>query len=311
MIFVLGVVAAGLLGAGWVLQHRVAAGVQSSGLLSWSLLRRLISSWMWWAGIGAIATGQTLSAWALQLGPVTVVEPLLVSCLLFAFITSAVLTRHRLQWPELAGTLLLAGAMAAFLIVADPQPNRHAQPPVLATTVAVTAVGTAAAALVVAALAVRRRSVAAECALIAVAAGAMYGLQDVATRAAIVSVEHRRVVELLTQVWPYVVLVAATAGVLLTQSAFRAGRLDYALPPTTTSQSLAGIVLGVALLGDRLTATGPGLAVESASLAAMILAAILIGRSPALARGGRRGHRQSPEPPAQPAELRPVSNRSS
>jgi hypothetical protein len=29
--------------------------------------------------------GQTLNAWALQLAPVTLVEPQLVSCLLFAF----------------------------------------------------------------------------------------------------------------------------------------------------------------------------------------------------------------------------------
>jgi hypothetical protein len=189
------------------------------------------------------------------------------------------------------GTLLLAGALAAFLTVADPQPNRHAQPSGPAITIGVAAVAAAAVLLVVAAKVVRQNAMAIECALIAVAAGAMYGLQDVATRAAIVSVEHRRIVELVTLCWPYIVLAAATIGVLLTQSAFRTGRLDYALPPTTTSQTLVGIGLGVGLLGDQLTATGLGLAVESASLVAMILAATLIGRSPALARGGRSSRR--------------------
>jgi hypothetical protein len=294
MVFVAGVLAAALLGVGWVLQQRVAVDAQSSDLLSWSLLRQLIGSGMWWAGIGAMAVGQSLSAWALQLGPVTLVEPLLVACLLFAFATSAVLTRHRVQWPEVAGTLLLAGALAAFLTVADPRPDRQARPTGVAITIGVATVAGAAALLVGAAKLVGRRALPVECALIAVAAGAMYGLQDVATRAAIVSVEHRHVADLLRLCWPYLVLGAATAGVLLSQSAFRAGRLDYALPPTTTSQPIVGIGLGVGLLSDRLTATGPGLAVECASLIAMIGAAIVIGRSPALARGAGTNPRRLP-----------------
>jgi hypothetical protein len=291
MVFVVGVLAAALLGIGWVLQQRVAVDAQSPDLLSWSLLRRLIGTAIWWAGIGAMAAGQSLSAWALQLGPVTLVEPLLVACLLFAFVTSAALTRHRVRWSEVAGTLLLAGALAAFLTVADPQPSRHALPASPAITIVVFAVTGVAALFVGAARVVGRHAMGVECALLAVAAGAMYGLQDVATRAAIVSVEHRRITDLVTLCWPYVVLGAATVGVLLSQSAFRAGRLDYALPPTTTSQSLTGIALGVGLLGDRLTATSPGLAIESASLLAMIVAAALIGRSPALARGARSSRR--------------------
>ena len=79
--------------------------------------------------------------------------------------------------------------------------------------------------------------------------------------------------------WPWVLLASATAGVLLTQASFRAGRLDWALPPTAASQPIAGIVIGVVLLGDHLAATGLALAFESLSLVAMLGGVLLIGQS--------------------------------
>jgi hypothetical protein len=120
-----------------------------------------------------------------------------------------------------------------------------------------------------------RRTLAVECVLVAAAAGAMYGLQDAATRGAIVSISHTRLAGLLATSWPYVVLAAATAGVLLSQGAFRAGRLDFALPPTAAAQAIGGIVLG-----DRLSATGTGLATEVISLLALVAGAVLIARAP-------------------------------
>ncbi len=79
--------------------------------------------------------------------------------------------------------------------------------------------------------------------------------------------------------WPWVLLASATAGVLLTQASFRAGRLDWALPPTAAAQPIAGIVIGVVLLGDHLAATGLALAFESLSLVAMLGGVLLIGQS--------------------------------
>ena len=68
-------------------------------------------------------------------------------------------------------------------------------------------------------------------------------------------------------------------GVLLTQASFRAGRLDWALPPTAAAQPIAGIVIGVVLLGDHLAATGLALAFESLSLVAMLGGVLPIGQS--------------------------------
>jgi drug/metabolite transporter (DMT)-like permease len=281
VVFVIGLGAALFLGIGWVVQQRVATESDSNALLSWSVLIGLISSWLWWLGIAAMTVGQSLSAWALQLGAVSTVEPVLVVSLLVAFIISGVLAHERPRWQELAGPVILCIALAVFLAVGDPHPNRHSDPASRAITIA-----TAAAAFITLVVALagklvgRRAPAVVESVLLASAAGIMYGLQDVATRGATVASHHHSLPGLLTTLWPWVVLGSATAGVLLSQAAFRAERLDFALPPTAAAQPIAGIVLGVSLLGDHLSASGTALVFEALCLVGMLAGIILIGRSP-------------------------------
>jgi hypothetical protein len=95
--------------------------------------------------------------------------------------------------------------------------------------------------------------------------------------------------------WPYLLLAAATAAVLLTQRAFRAARLDYALPPMAATQPVLGVILGVLLLGDRLALDSASLAVEAVCVAILIGSTGLLARSAALGsnqrrRAGRRRH---------------------
>jgi len=286
-IVLLGIAAAALLGAGWVMQQRVAIRPKSKRLMSTPLLLDLIRSPLWWGGIAAMAVGQTLSAWALQLGAVSSVEPLLVISLLFAFLISARAARQRPRWQEVGGSILLCAALAVFLAVADPRADGNTDPGWRLITVATVAASLASVILVLAAKgaapkAGRKRAPALESVLIAAAAGVMYGLQDAATRGAVVAVNHHDLRYVITTMWPWVLLGAATVGVLLSQGAFRAGRLDYALPPTVAAQPIAGVILGLALLGDQIAVTAPDLAVEVLCLVAMVAGIVLIGRSPAL-----------------------------
>jgi drug/metabolite transporter (DMT)-like permease len=282
MVFVISAAAAVFLGVGWVVQQRVAISSDSEGLLSWKVIVELISSWLWWLGIATMTIGQSLSAWALQFGPVSSVEPVLVGFLLVAFIVSAAAAHHRPRWQELTGPVILIIALTAFLAISDPQANRHSDPGWRGITVATVAAGLITAAVVVVAKVLDKRTppVVAS-ALFAAAAGVMYGLQDAATRGAIVVSDHHPLIYLVATMWPWVLLAAATAGVLLSQAAFRAERLDYALPPTAATQPIAGVIVGVTLLGDRLSASGVALAFEALCVVAMLAGVLLIGRSPA------------------------------
>jgi hypothetical protein len=280
MVYVLSGLAALFLGVGWVVQQRVAIQSKSEGLLSWKVLIELISSWLWWLGIVAMTAGQTLSSVALQFGPVSTVEPVLVASLLVAFAISAASGDTHPRWQEMAGPAILIVALVVFLTVGNPTQAKQPDPNWQAILVATAAAGVLA--FVVAGsgkVLASRTAPIVECTLLAVGAGVMYGLQDVTTRGAIVFTHHHKVIAVLSTMWPWVLLASATAGVLLTQASFRAGRLDWALPPTAAAQPIAGIVIGVVLLGDHLAATGLALAFESLALVAMLGGVLLIGRS--------------------------------
>jgi len=278
MVFVLSCAAAIFLGVGWVVQQRVATQSKSAGLLSREVLLGLITSGLWWLGIAAMTIGQTLSSVALQFGPVSTVEPVLVASLLVAFGISAASGDQRPRWQEMAGPAVLIVALVVFLTVGSPRQAKQPDPSWQAILIA-----TAAAAVLALLVAGSGKFLASapvlECTLLAVGAGIMYGLQDAATRGAIVFTHHHKVIAVIPTMWPWVLLASATAGVLLTQASFRAGRLDWALPPTAAAQPIAGIVIGVVLLGDHLAATGLALAFESLSLVAMLGGVLLIGQS--------------------------------
>ncbi|MBV9595161.1 MAG: DMT family transporter [Actinobacteria bacterium] len=283
MVFVVGFAAGIFLAFGYVLQQRVAAHASRSSLLSYRLLWEVMRRPVWWAGIACMVVGQVLGGLALDLGSVALVEPLLSSSLLFAFLIAAVLSDQRVRWFEIAGALLVSAALGVFIAVGNPRPASAPRPSVAVVVLAVVSVA------VVVGIVVsigKRRALVVESILLALGAGLLYGLQDVGTRAALVVANHDGIARIFANAWVYIVIAAAVVGLLLSQSAFRAARLDYSLPPIAVAEPVTGIALGVTVLGDVISFSAGGLAVESACLAAMIAGVILIGRSSTLATCG-------------------------
>lgn len=281
MVYPIGVLAALLLGVGYVLQQRVAARAPLSEVLHFELLWDLMHRPMWWAGIGCMVVGQLLSGLALQLAAVAVVEPLLSTNLLFALAVAALLVRSRPTWREVGGAVLLSGAFGVFLAVGNPHsgPEREADTGPIVTGIVVVA------ALVTICVAIgKRRGLVGESMWLASGAGLLFGLQDVATRAALIEVDHRGVVSLFLHIWVYVVVGAAVVGLLLAQSAFKAAPLDCSLPPITALEPIVGIGLGLGLLGDTVSVSVGGLAASSSCLLAMVVGVAMIARSPSLAK---------------------------
>lgn len=280
MVYPVGVLAALLLGFGYVLQQRVAARTPMSEMLHFQLLWDLMHRPLWWAGIGCMVGGQLLSALALQLATVAVVEPLLSTNLLFALAGAALVVRSRPTARELGGAVLLSGAFGVFLAVGDPRsgPQREADPwPVIIALLVVAALALCTVAIG------KRRGLVGESMWLASGAGVLFGLQDVATRAALVEVDRHGLFSLFVHIWIYVVIGAAAFGLLLAQSAFKAAPLDCSLPPITALEPISGIALGIALLGDSVSLSAGGLAAESSCLLAMVVGIALIARSPSLA----------------------------
>ncbi|TWP36496.1 DMT family transporter [Leekyejoonella antrihumi] len=283
MVFVVGVLAALLFGLGWVLQQRVAAHAALSELLSYRLLLHLMRIREWWFGIGAMVCGQLLGGLALQLGPVALVEPLLSTNLLFAFLIAGAMSRRRPRWHEVGGALLLSAALGVFIAVGDPQAPKHPTASWSVGLLAVCIVAGVVFTLVAVAKSRGMSHLATEAVLLASAAGILYGMQDVSTQAALIKFDDRGLMFLINSPWAYIVVGAAACGILLSQSAFRAASLDFSLPPTAVAEPIVGILLGVFILDDTLAVAPGDLAVESLCVVAMVVGTVLIGRSDMLA----------------------------
>lgn len=296
MVFIVGIAAAVSLGLGWVLQQRVAAHAALTELLSVRLLLHLMRKHVWWFGIAAMVCGQALGGLSLSLGSVALVEPLLSTNLVFAFVIAAYLSRESTRPLEIGGALLVCAALGVFIGVGQPEPADGAAPGVAVISLAGLVVLGVASVLVAAA---RGRPLATKSVLYATAAGLMYGLQDVATRATLMDVHRDGVSSLILSPWAYTVLGCALIGILLSQSAFRAGRLDYSLPPTAAAEPIAGIALGVTVLGDSLASSPGALTAEALCVVAMVLGAWLVGQSSTLGTmphvGGHHPHLPHPQ----------------
>ncbi|MEX2971180.1 DMT family transporter [Streptomyces sp. C184] len=287
--------AACCLGLGFVFQQAAAQHAPMKDFLSVRLLLDLVRMPLWVAGIGLMVAGMALGAIALGMGDITLVEPLLATNLLFAMALSRRLTRQRLGRSGWAGLWLLAGGVTAFIVAGRPQGGRTSADQTWQWLIMGMVLGTA---LVLAAVAKRERvHVSLEAALLGVAAGLLYGLQDALTR---ISGEHfgrGGWGALLTSWQPYAIVVLGVLALVLVQSAFESAPLRLSLPALTAAQPLAGIACGVGFLGDRLQVTAGALAWEVAGIVAVVAGIVLIGSHPAMPPGaGRREDVRELEP---------------
>jgi drug/metabolite transporter (DMT)-like permease len=280
-VFLLGVSAACCLGFGFVLQQRAAARAPLADFLSYRLLLRLIRMPDWLLGIGLMVCGQVLGAVALAYGEVSLVEPLTATNLLFAMALSRWLTKQPLGWSGWSGVALLALGVTAFIVAGQPRGSDTSAGALRHWLV----FGIVAGIALLLTVKARRLQPASEAALLALAAGLVYGLQDALTRVCGQIVKDEDAAMLFTHWQPYAVGFLGLTGVLLVQSAFEMAPLRMSLPSLTAAQPLAGIACGVGFLGDRLVVTTGALAWEAAGLAAIVVGIILLGRHPAMPAG--------------------------
>lgn len=280
-VFLLGVSAACCLGLGFVLQQRAAARAPLADFLSFRLLLDLIHMPDWLLGVAFMVGGQVLGALALANGEVTLVEPLTATNLLFAMALSRWLTRQSLGWTGWGGCALLALGVTAFIVAGRPRGGGQDAGPLRHWLV----IGIVAGLALLVTLWAKRLPPSSEAALLALAAGLLYGIQDALTRVCGSIVEDDGLAALFVRWQPYAVLGLGITGLVLVQSAFETAPLRMSLPSLTAAQPLAGIACGIGFLGDRLHVSAGALAWQAAGLTAVVLGILLLGRHPAMPQG--------------------------
>lgn len=219
-------------------------------------MRATLSHPLWLGGIGCDAVGLALQVLALHVGALAVVQPLLISGLVFALLLRRRYEHHHIARRQIVWAVLLAGALAGFLLLvvtANP-PAHHESADRLPALVA--GILGALLAGVCVELGRRRPAMGRSAALTGTAVGLIYA----ATAALIKSLTYVAVespVRLLISWQLYAVIVLGTAGLLLSQVAFQAGPITASLPATATVDPLFSIVIGVVVYDEHIR-RGPG-----------------------------------------------------
>ncbi|MGK8486191.1 DMT family transporter [Nocardia asiatica] len=269
------VLAALLFAVAAVAQQRAAAAVPEGE----SLVRALLRNPRWWAGVVGDTGGYAMQVAALALGAVLLVQPILVSALVFALPLSARLNHRRVAPRTWATALALTAALACFLLVGNPTAG-EADAPLrdwvlpLGILLALLATATAAG---FAAPDPRWRAL-----LVGAASGALYGLAAALTSYVTDRFEHG--LGAVLGAWQTWALIAAgSAGVYLQQRAYQAGPLTASLPAVTIAEPLAAAFIGFAVLDERLRTDAAGLVVVAGAVLVMGCAAVSLSRSQAAA----------------------------
>lgn len=275
---VLGLAAAVVFGVASVADQYSTKRVRSRRALSPRIFADLVRQPLWIASVGGTVLGFALQVLALRLGPLALVEPLLVCDLIFAVLLNSYL-RHHFDPRLIGGIIATAVGLAGFLVIAHPSSGKTS---VGFLVVLPLAAGLAAA--VAGCLAVARSRPNLKPLALALACGINYGVAAFLVKL-VVSDTSGGLTGLLTD-WPiYALAVVGPLGFLLNENAFQQGTLIApVLAIITVSDPLISIALAYLWLNEKLSGTPAGIAGEIITLLIMSAGTFAVAhRAPHLA----------------------------
>jgi drug/metabolite transporter (DMT)-like permease len=246
--------AALLIGTGFVLQQNAAQREPASRFLSLRLMTDLLRESRWLGGIACMVGGQVLAAWSIGHLPLAFVEPLLTTNLVFALLLAVPIAKASLRFWEILGAVVLCTGVALLSAARSAQPIGLSFGSIDHWPAAAVIAGIAFAAV----HAGHKRPGRLRATLTGVGAGLVFGIQDALTRQALEILSSSGVAAMFTTWAPYALVGAGATGIWLMQSAFNAGPLTLSLPAISAGEPLAGILLGVLVFGDRIQVSPGG-----------------------------------------------------
>jgi drug/metabolite transporter (DMT)-like permease len=277
LVAVAAAIGAGLfLAASGILQQREASKRPERGAaLVWHLARNRL----WCLGVGTAVVSYGLQAIALSFGPLALVQPLIVSELVFAVPISVRLRGLRLRGRDRLTVAMIVVGLTVGIVAAAPHGGDPRQPlgvwlPALLGVAVVATAGTVAA---------RTARGPFRASAYALAGAVVMGTQS-ALYAATIAIVGDGLWQTFTHWQPYVLIVFSIVGALLIQKAFQAGPLAASSPVIDSTLPLVSIALGIWLFDEQVRTTPLGLAGAATGLALLVAGIVALDLSPVVRR---------------------------
>jgi drug/metabolite transporter (DMT)-like permease len=207
-----------------------------------------------------------------------VVQPLLVSSVVFALPLGARLTGQRVRRIDIGAAFLVVAALVVFLTIANPT-GGHDDAPLHSWLVAGGACLLACVPLV---LLGRHGSPARRAALLGTATGILFALSAALTKVVVDEFDDG-VLQMFIHWHLYALVAVGYTSMTLNQLALNTGALAPAVATSMAFDPIASVVLGVTLLGESLDTSPPELVATAVALTAALAGMAILARSQAQA----------------------------
>ncbi len=255
-------------------QHKASIGAPRR-VKGWRLALYLPRQPLWLLGVAAAVGSFIFQALALHNGPMSVVQPLLVTELVFVLVLRQVWIHQDVARAAWAWVSVVCVTLGVFLAVGEPT-GGHPFPAARQWLSAGLVFGGAIAVLALLGL---RGAPARRAAVLAAATGLAAALEASFLKTAAQTLAVSGVGGMLTD-WPVYAFIAATiTGALLQQGALHVGPLSVSQPILVITDPFASIILSVWLFGEHFTDSPAKVAIAAVAFAIMAAGVTMLTRT--------------------------------
>jgi drug/metabolite transporter (DMT)-like permease len=269
------------------LQQKGALNLDGVSLARPMSLVRLVGQRMWLLGTAFLFIGYALQAGALDRGRLAVIQPLLVTTVVFALPLGWLLTNQHVGRREVGGAAVILLGLGAFTIFGDPAGGND-NAPNDEWAIAIVVLSAMCAGLL---LYGRHGTPTKVAAVYGAVAGILFGLSAALTKPT-VDLLHEGVGVMLSHWQCYALAVAGVLGFVLQQVSLGTGRLAPSVATVSVANPVVGVLLGILIFDERLSRPTWHVVVAVIGLVLALGGAVLISLS----------SQPGPEPRSEPAE---------
>lgn len=282
MVYVLALTAALANAVTSILQRMGVEDAPEDATLHLSLITHALHRGIWLLGFAVMVGSFLCQAFALHLGDLSQVQPILTTELLLLVLILATWFRFSVTSREWVGAFAAAGGLAGFLVAAQPTAGSEAP-----TNLGWLVTGSVCAGVVVLTVLLALRGPRWWRAAMFGAAGAVGFAFTAALIKSVGDVAVGDWTHVLEHWQTYALIACGLGSVFLAQNAFHAGPIAASQTALVMVDPLASLAIGIGLFGDNLRTAGAYGPLEAISLLIMFVGAISLAHSPLIS--GMRG----------------------